>query len=182
MDKKSKQSLADYILMSFIPFSKEHINLAMNPRKFFWDIEKIQRDYSTSKDTIYSTISRAKKKGYLREIELDNRQKILQLTVKGKYKISKHLSVTNKETWDSKWRILLFDIPEKDRVKRNILRRKLKELNFKQYQLSAWICPFDNTNELEYIIDELNLEDCIQYFIGESIQGEKELKKYFNLN
>ncbi|PIP30439.1 CRISPR-associated endonuclease Cas2 [bacterium (Candidatus Howlettbacteria) CG_4_9_14_3_um_filter_37_10] len=155
--------------------------LSHNPRKFFWKMEKIQKEQSASKRVLCATLSRAKKNGYLKEVEIKN-QKILQLTPKGQIKISKHMRDNRLKTWDKKWRILMFDIPEKNRAKRNILRQKLRELGFRQYQLSAWICPFDYTKELEYLINELNLEQYIKYFIGDSIKGEDELKEKFSLN
>jgi len=178
---KPQKSLIDYILSSLIPFTKENLVLATNPRKFFWEIDRIQREYSTSKETVHSTISRAKREGYLKEVEL-NQQKTFSLTPKGKLKIAEYLSAENSKAWDGKWRILLFDIPEKDRYKRDVLRHKIKELGFKQHQLSAWICPFDYTEELEYLVNKLDLEQHVQYFIGDSIKGEDDLRKKFSLH
>lgn len=176
----AQKSLLDHILLSMIPFTDENLTLAINPRKFFWEAEKIQ--WETSKKVILTTIGRAKRNGFLKEIEADNEQRLLQITPRGKSKVLKYLDKQDKMTWDGKWRIIMFDIPEKDRKKRDVLRRKLKEIGFKRYQLSVWVCPFDYTKDLEYIISELDLEEHIRYFIGESIKGVNELKKGFNLN
>jgi DNA-binding transcriptional regulator PaaX len=83
--------------------------------------------------------------------------------------------------YHGKWRILFFDIPEKERAKRNSLRKKLKKLGFRQYQLSAWICPFDYTEELDIFINELGLDHYVQYIIGESIKGQEKFKGLFGL-
>ena len=42
-------------------------------------------------------------------------------------------------SWDNRWRLVLFDIPEELREARYHVRRLLKELGFKQLQLSVWI-------------------------------------------
>ncbi|MBI2588724.1 CRISPR-associated endonuclease Cas2 [Candidatus Saccharibacteria bacterium] len=43
--------------------------------------------------------------------------------------------------WDGKWRLVFFDIPEVSRSARDQIRRLLKELGFKQLQLSVWVHP-----------------------------------------
>ena len=44
-------------------------------------------------------------------------------------------------TWDGKWRVILFDIPEVDRKSRRSLRQKLQAGGFGCLQRSAWISP-----------------------------------------
>lgn len=44
-------------------------------------------------------------------------------------------------TWDKKWRLVIFDIPEQSRSARDHIRRLLKELGFQQLQLSVWVHP-----------------------------------------
>lgn len=43
--------------------------------------------------------------------------------------------------WDGHWRLVIFDIPETNREARDHVRRLLKELGFRQLQLSVWIHP-----------------------------------------
>lgn len=45
------------------------------------------------------------------------------------------------DSWDRKWRLVLFDIPESARLARDQIRRLLKELGFQQLQLSVWVHP-----------------------------------------
>lgn len=54
--------------------------------------------------------------------------------------------------WDRKWRIVFFDIPESNRGARDQIRRLLKELGFRQLQLSVWVHPLpclDYFNEIQ---------------------------------
>ena len=50
-------------------------------------------------------------------------------------------------SWDGKWRIILFDLPEDQREIRRRLRRKLRSSGFGCMQRSAWISP-DPLNDL----------------------------------
>lgn len=41
--------------------------------------------------------------------------------------------------WDRKWRVIIFDIPNKRKQARDILRQRLKILGLRQLQESVWI-------------------------------------------
>lgn len=168
----SNRSLLGEILIALIPCTKSNLEFSTNPRKFF---DRLAREQSVKPSTIAVAISRAKKKGLIKKVE-----KEYQLTQKGKFQII-GVAKNDNQKWDGKWRLIFFDIPEEERYKREVFRKKLKELGFKQHQLSAWICPFDFSEEIDLIVDELEIEDFVKYLIGESILGGKELKKRFNL-
>jgi phenylacetic acid degradation operon negative regulatory protein len=44
-------------------------------------------------------------------------------------------------SWDGKWRVILFDLPEEQRESRRALRKKLQSNGFGCLQRSAWITP-----------------------------------------
>ncbi|MBU2592496.1 MAG: hypothetical protein ABH867_00675 [Patescibacteria group bacterium] len=46
-----------------------------------------------------------------------------------------------KEDWDGNWRVVSYDIPEKSRVFRDLIKRSLYDLGFKKMQRSVWISP-----------------------------------------
>ena len=64
------------------------------------------------------------------------------LTKKGTEKILKIKFKMNKRTkrFDGKWQMIIFDIPEKKRYLRSLLREKLLLLEYKMLQKSIWIC------------------------------------------
>lgn len=43
--------------------------------------------------------------------------------------------------WDGKWRMVVFDVPERERVLRNKLRKQLRAARFGGLQGSVWITP-----------------------------------------
>lgn len=68
---------------------------------------------------------------------------------------------------DGKCVMVIFDIPEKERTKRNAFRRYLKMLRYKQLQQSVWICPFHVLEQTQMFIAKFNLEDRVKVFIVE---------------
>jgi phenylacetic acid degradation operon negative regulatory protein len=47
------------------------------------------------------------------------------------------------EKWDGFWRVVVFDVPEKKRRARDVLRSELKRLGFGKLQDSTYISPYD---------------------------------------
>jgi len=171
------RTLLEEILLALIPYTKENITFTFNRSKFFYQLEKRRK---INRRSVSSIISRAKGTGYLQEVEKKG-EKFLSITAKGKIKILKYLVKDKKMAWDGQWRVLFFDIPEKYRKKRDILRTKLRELDFKKYQLSVWISPYDFTDEIQLLIDRLEIFPYVQYLIARVISGEDRLKRFFNL-
>jgi phenylacetic acid degradation operon negative regulatory protein len=176
-NKEENYSTLEYLLLAFVPFSGPNTDLLYRRGRF---MRKISGMTGSSVNSIESTITRAKKNGYLEEVEEKGREG-LKITNKGRVKILKLLISDKKEKWDDQWRIIVFDIPENKRKTRDNFRRILKELRFKKMQRSVWICPYDRTEELEMVIDELYIRPYIQYFISKSVTEEEKLKKIFKL-
>lgn len=52
------------------------------------------------------------------------------------------LSIETPEKWDERWRLVMFDIPERHATSRKALTNKLQQLGFQLIQKSVWIHPF----------------------------------------
>jgi len=107
------------------------------------------------------------------------------LTEKGKLKaLTYHFEKIKikGERWDGKWRLVVFDIPEKLRRGRDALRDKIKELGFYELQKSVFVFPYKCKNEIDFIIEFFNLRRYVRFGILDSIDNELHLKKIFNLN
>lgn len=80
--------------------------------------------------------------------------------------------------WDKKWRLVSFDIPEKERKKRDQLRCKLEELGFKHFQRSVWISPLPINSHLKKIVNQIDNKNYLSIFIGKLYnQNSKDLAK-----
>ena len=105
----------------------------------------------------------------------------LSLTKKGKLKVLNYQleNIKNKkEKWDGKWRMVAFDIPEKFKVGRDTLRRKLKKIGFCELQKSVLITPYDCKEEIELLVKYFELGKYIRFGILEYIDNENYLKKF----
>lgn len=63
------------------------------------------------------------------------------------------------DRWDRKWRLVMFDIPEQKRIARDNIRRLLKELGFKQLQLSVWVHPLPCPEQFKIIQQAYGITD-----------------------
>ncbi|RLC35214.1 MAG: CRISPR-associated endonuclease Cas2 [Candidatus Nealsonbacteria bacterium] len=107
------------------------------------------------------------------------------LTDKGKLKaLTYHFQniKIERNNWDGRWRIVVFDIPEKLKQARNAFRDKLKELGFYELQKSVFVFPYECQNEIEFVIEFFNLRKFVRWGTLDSIDNELHLRKLFNLN
>ncbi len=107
------------------------------------------------------------------------------LTEKGKtkaltYKFSE-MKIKSKK-WDGKWRMVVFDIPEKIRRGRDALRWKIRELGFYELHKSVFVFPYECKDEIDFVIEFFNLRPYTRYGVLESIDNADHLKKIFKLN
>jgi len=71
--------------------------------------------------------------------------------------------------WDGSWYLVIFDIPESKRSKRDILRNKLKQLNFGQLHRSVWVFPVNYLPVLEELVEQYSLEPYVVLCEAEKI-------------
>lgn len=84
--------------------------------------------------------------------------------------------------WDGKWRVLIFDIPERRRSLRIKLRITLRSLGFERLQDSVWVYPYDCEDLIALLKAEFKVGDDIRYIIADSIERDAALRKQFKLD
>jgi len=81
--------------------------------------------------------------------------------------------------WDGKWRVIVFDVPEKLRGKRDLLRRELVGFGFAQLQRSVWIYPHPLPEEFKDLWEKAGiLKHCV-IFESDKVDNGEGLKKLF---
>lgn len=100
------------------------------------------------------------KTGYLERV-VKNGELYLRLTSVGKKKLIRDFPLRRfqRQRWDGKWRIVIFDIEERVRTKRNQLRAKLSKLGFGMIQESVWITPLDIGEDLREFLEAVGLKN-----------------------
>jgi hypothetical protein len=111
-----------------------------------------------------------KRKGYIRIKNLESKKAIIltkggiDKALKASFRMEKMV-----KRKDGKWVMVIFDVPEKNRRSRDLLRSILNNLGFKIYQKSVWISPFDVSEKLEKALQMYDLDSFVKIFIIEEI-------------
>lgn len=116
---------------------------------------------------LYQAVRELREKGLI-ETEKDGRKIMLKLTDKGREEVIVK-KLLAEEKWDGKWRIVIFDIPEKHRKLRSILRSKLREWEFKPWQKSVWIGKKNLADLLRKFIKEVGIADWVKVVVSSDI-------------
>jgi phenylacetic acid degradation operon negative regulatory protein len=130
----------------------------------YWTFRAIRHYHyygSWKKQSIYNALNKMLRVGDIQKV-VKNGQMYLRLTSSGSARISEDIPLLKySRNWDGLWRLVIFDIEEKAKNKRQSLRQKLVSLGFGQWQKSVYITPFALENEmLSYLISNKLLGDC----------------------
>ncbi|MEK7101864.1 MAG: CRISPR-associated endonuclease Cas2 [Patescibacteria group bacterium] len=86
-----------------------------------------------------------------------------------------------KRRWDQRWRVIIFDIPERRRKIRDRLRSTMRELGFARLQDSVWVYPYDCEDLMALLKADLKLGVSVLYMVVEHIENDKYLREQFSL-
>ncbi len=114
---------------------------------------------------------------------VEDKERFLEITPKGLEKINLLKAEPNEiersKVWDGKWRVVIFDVPDKHRIERDIFRHKIKKIGLIPIQESVYVYPFECTKEITLFASHLNLSRHILIMISEIIQGEENIIDHF---
>ena len=132
-----------------------------------------------------SVLSRLAKKGYVR-IVLTGGKKYVEITSLGQraldVSVQKNiLQNKQKRKWDKRWRMVLFDIPERRKKDRDYLRRTMIEAGFLCFQDSVWVFPYDCEELITLLKIERRYGNAVRYAIVEKLENDSAVKRYFKL-
>lgn len=179
-----KENLKQKILL--LLFGGVALGCAYSPRRQLGIIKAVSREWQKINEKELADEIRKLYRSKLVETKSNpDGSQTFVLTEKGKLKALTYRfdeMRIEKSDWDNKWRIVIFDIPERIRQGRNALREKLKELGFRELQKSVFVFPFECRNELEFIIEFFNLRPYVRHGILENIDNDLHLRKLFKLN
>ncbi len=126
-------------------------------------------------------LRRLLKQGWIKT-EYKEAKQIISLTHKGELESlvkNMHLDAPPK-SWDGKWRIVMFDIPEGARNIRNKLRYMLQTVGYKALQASVYVYPYPlSTAGLTY----LKQSGLMRYIriIKADFEDDADLRRLFKL-
>lgn len=145
-----------------------------------------QKQKEFEKKNFYNVFYRLKRQGLVK-MEYRGKQLYISLTKEGKKKAGRYqiddLKIKKPLQWDKKWRVLIFDIKEESRTKREALRGKIKELGLYQLQKSVWVCPYNFFKEMDLLRRFFGLKnDEMKIITASEIEDDRNIKSLFGLN
>ena len=112
---------------------------------------------------------------FVRHVRVEGKEKYI-ITPKGENKLREILIdevvIKNSKKWDGKWRLVMYDLP---------IRLKLKDLGFFQFQKSAWIYPYPCEGEILFVADFYGVRKHIEILEVSKVLDETKLKVHFGL-
>lgn len=131
-----------------------------------------------------SAIARARDR-LVREGYLSRSASGLRLTPKGEAKLMRMEAMSDglprRKRWDKRWRVLIFDIPERKKSMRERLRCSLLSAGFVKLQDSVWAYPDDCEEFVTLLKSELRIGRELLYLIVEEMEGDAWLRARFGI-
>ena len=136
--------------------------------------------FKKDKKKIYDTFYQLKSESLIK-IKNKGGQIYISLTKEGEKRAGKYqvddLKIKEPKKWDGQFRVVIFDIPEKKKQARDILREKLEKLGFYQLQKSVFVYPFECQEEIELITRVYEIEPFVYFMRVNYIDNQRKIKE-----
>src|SRR3989344_2885515 len=130
-----------------------------------------------------TALGRLAAKGLVMFVEKD-RKHYARITEKGELILqmeTERTVIAKKKKWDRRWRVVIFDIPERRKSVRASLRRFMNEYGFVRLQDSVWIYPYDCEDLIALAKANFRVGADVLYMIVERLEHDKHLREHFKL-
>jgi len=112
---------------------------------------------------------------------------VVELTEKGRQKFREmefaKLQIPKPPRWDRKWRVVIFDIPDRSfKYGRDALRSQLKKWKFYQLQKSVWVCPWPCEKEMRAVTEWHEISSYVNIITAEKILDDLPVRKHFGMS
>lgn len=92
------------------------------------------------------------------------------------------MTINKPNKWDKKWRVIIFDIPNKFKRVRDVFRMRLHQLGLYQLQESNYIYPYPCFKQIEFLREIYGVPFTINYLLVEKLEDDEYLRELFELN
>ena len=130
-------------------------------------------------------LTRLRMKG---EIEFEERdgKRCVRLTERGEEMLAleqQRMGLANAKPrkWDRRYRLVMFDVPERRKKIRERLRFEMREIGFLRIQDSAWVYPYDCEEFIALLKADLHIGKDVLYAVVEEIENDGWIRKHFDL-
>ena len=119
------------------------------------------------KYSLYHAVHRLTRDGLVEKSKHEGKI-LLRLTSGGKEELE-ILEALKADHWDGKFRVVIFDVPEKHRKVRDAFRERLKQWGLVSWQKSTWVSKKDIAIPIRKFIKELGIEDWAMVLVTDDV-------------
>ena len=161
-------------------FSGRNVNRAL------WNAQTWGREFENKKwREIKRSLNDLKRRGFVTLTLGSDGTFQAKITKKGKEVTRKidiaNLKIPKPAIWDSRWRIVIFDVPNTAHKRRSAFSHKLKTLGFKMIQKSVWAYPYPCDEELMILRNFFGIESHVTYLETALVEDENIWREKFGL-
>jgi len=179
---KKSSAIARQILLHFIDLNRAILPVFDKGNIYRIPFKQYDRFRERDKRRFSQEMSRLAKAGFIKKY-FDGKEHWVELEPRGKVQIKRFLTqdleIASPSKWDRKWRLVIYDIANDKKDKRQIFKSKLEKLGFRKLQESVYVFPFDCLDMISLMKDMYYLSPHIQYIVADRIETETNLIKHF---
>lgn len=162
-------SIEPALLAAAIPFAREYRDTRKNRRRF-------QKIFSYLRQRKYITVRAREGKTEISVTEHGRGRARINY-----FSTGASLPVRPRKL-DKMWRLIMFDIPIEDRLKRDAFRHMVKRLGAVMFQQSVWIYPHDCSEQVAFLSRYFDLpQSNLRFVISSDIGDDSVFRKHFGV-
>jgi uncharacterized phage-associated protein len=120
------------------------------------------------------------------ERSFENGEWIIKITRKGRQKILRYaldeLEIEKPPYWDRKWYLVVFDIPEDYKARRDTFTQYLKAWGFYPFQKSVYLHAYSTCLEpIEFLREHLGVGKYVRILTVSKIENDREFRGFFGV-
>lgn len=163
------------------------LGLSGSPRTYFRIIGEMKKEWQkVNRNSLRRAIKSLYQSKLIKVVPNKDNTSTFILSDKGKqlaltYNLNK-IQLSVPKNWDQRWRIVMFDIPERLKKIRETLRYHLRTMGFLELQKSVFVHPSDCQKEIDYLIEFYDIRRFVRFLVVESVDTEPHLKQRFGMH
>jgi phenylacetic acid degradation operon negative regulatory protein len=127
---------------------------------------KLLEEFGHTSQSVRAAISRMSKQGWIESHKEGNRS-YYSMTERGKRRLidaARRIYKLQEESWDHKWRMLVYNIPEEKRQVRDALRQELVWSGFGMLANSCWVTPLNLEDQVKDMFERYEVASYVDFF------------------
>lgn len=146
---------------------------------------KYLKTFGIDPSSRYKEVIKRSRNRLVRRGLLTYKDGFLKITNRGESELRRmkirNTKLSKPKKWDERWRVLIFDIPEKKRSLREKVRNTLIDIGFLKLQDSVWIYPYECEDLVILLKADLKIGKDLLYLVVESVENDKNFRLAFKL-